>query len=134
MNIIHVYVCIDIHMHVIKKNFYENKFDSGRVLVDFLTKKNSKNIGPGPGRVLGGARNHLKEKCKYGRKFNFLYVQRKEIEQVFVQITKSRTKNASINSEFYKMVQFETLYLLYYVTANFDPGTSKYMHYKRWGK
>ena len=48
---------------------------------------------------------HLKDKCKFGSKCNFVHIQMKEIEQNLEEVIKLRSENASLKTEFYKMVQ-----------------------------
>ena len=47
----------------------------------------------------------LKDKCKFGRKCNFLHIQKYEIEHTLEEVIKLRSENTSLKSEFYKMVQ-----------------------------
>jgi len=48
---------------------------------------------------------HLKDKCKFGGKCNFLHIQMKEIEQNLEEVSKLRSENLSLKTEFYKIVQ-----------------------------
>jgi len=48
---------------------------------------------------------HLKDKCKFGSKCNFVHIQMKEIEQNLEEIIKLKSENASLKTEFFKMVQ-----------------------------
>ena len=48
---------------------------------------------------------HLKDKCKFGSKCNFLHIQKHEIEHTLEEVIKLRSENTSLKSEFYKMVQ-----------------------------
>ncbi len=48
---------------------------------------------------------HLKNKCKFGSKCNFVHIQKKEIEHNLEEVIKLRSENASLKTEFYKLVQ-----------------------------
>jgi hypothetical protein len=48
---------------------------------------------------------HLKDKCKFGGKCNFLHIQMKEIEQNLEEVSKLRSENLLLKTEFYKIVQ-----------------------------
>ena len=48
---------------------------------------------------------HLKDKCKFWGKCNFLHIKMKEIEENLEEISKLRSENALLKTEFYKMVQ-----------------------------
>ena len=48
---------------------------------------------------------HLKDKCKFGGKCNFLHIQMKEIEKNLREVIKLRSENLLLKTEFYKIVQ-----------------------------
>ena len=71
---------------------------------------------------------HLKDKCKFEGKCNFLLIQMKEIEENFEEISKLRSENALLKTEFFKVVQENRKLKL---NESTDTNTKAYMHYKK---